>query len=240
MTGQPRDLSGETLRKLARRIHPDARVLEYRALTGGSSAEMTAIKLNLGGSETKTVLLRQCGGANLAADPHTAATEFRLLRALHGRGLPVPEALHVDESGALIAQPFLMIGFLDGAPDYAPSDPVGAAEQIAAFLAELHGIDTTDADFAFVARAQDGPGYLEVDRDALPAALWPAHDCLKAAWPPGNVNGPCLLHGDLWPEQPAVAGRTPDGGGRLGGRICRRSPGRSCHRPGRHVLELRL
>jgi aminoglycoside phosphotransferase (APT) family kinase protein len=193
------DIDADVLDTLAARLFREAHVFAQRPMTGGSSAIMTAIDLELENGEKTTVILRQCGGANLAADPHAAHTEFQLLRALSERGLPVPRALYVDESLELIDAPFLIISHLDGRPDYAPTDPVHAARQMAGFLAGLHTIDVESDDLAFVVRPVDGPGYLEIERSALPEVFLRGHDLLEAAWPPGNSNRPCLLHGDLWP-----------------------------------------
>jgi len=199
MAQETRDPSEEKLQKLAERVSPGSRVVRWRSMTGGSSAEMTAIELRRGDGASQTILLRRCGAANLEADPHTAATEHRLLKALHARGLPVPEPLHLDESRTLFEKPFLIIAFLEGEPDYAPADPLDAARQMAVFLAGLHRIDPDDADLAFVARPEEGPGYLEITRDVLPAAFGPAFDALQQRWPPAGNNCARLLHGDLWP-----------------------------------------
>ncbi len=192
-------INADSLDVLVTRLFPRSRARVQRPMTGGSSAVMTAIDLDLAEGGGRTVVLRQCGGANLAADPNAARTEYQLLRALSDRGLPVPQALHVDESLELIDAPFLIISHLDGRPDYAPTDPVHAARQMAGFLAGLHTIDVESDDLAFVVRPVDGPGYLEIERSALPEVFLRGHDLLEAAWPAGNPNRPCLLHGDLWP-----------------------------------------
>jgi aminoglycoside phosphotransferase (APT) family kinase protein len=199
MEQSPDDIATDVLETLAAALFPGARVRGQHPMTGGSSAAMTAIDVDCGIGAEETVILRQCGGANLAANPHAARTEFQLLRALHDRGLPVPRALHVDESLNLIDAPFLVISHLDGQPDYGPEAPLDAARQMAVFLAGLHNIDVSSDDLAFVERPADGPGYLETERGALPEVFLKAHDMLEAAWPPANPNGPCLLHGDLWP-----------------------------------------
>jgi aminoglycoside phosphotransferase (APT) family kinase protein len=192
-------INADVLDTLAAHLLPGSRACGQRPMVGGSSAVMTAIDVDRGNGKKETVILRQCGGANLAADPHAAHTEFQLLRALHGRSLSVPQALHVDESLDLIDSPFLIISHLDGQPDYEPAEPVDAARQIAMFLAGLHTIDVESDDLAFVDRPSDGPGYFEIERAALPDVFLPGHDMLEAAWPPANHNGSCLLHGDLWP-----------------------------------------
>jgi aminoglycoside phosphotransferase (APT) family kinase protein len=193
------DIKKSVLATLAERLFPGAIVRSQQAMSGGSSAAMTAIDVDLPGGLERTFILRRCGGANLAADPHAARTEFQLLHALNARDLSVPQALHVDESLDLINAPFLVISHLDGQPDYEPADPADAARQMAGFLAELHNIDVRSDDLAFVDCPIDGPGYLEIEREALPDVFLAGYDRLETAWPPANPNGPCLLHGDLWP-----------------------------------------
>ena len=171
-------INADTLDTLAAHLFPGSRVSGQRPMTGCSSAVMTAIDLDRGTGEKETVILRQCGGANLAADPHAARTEFQLLRALHSHWLPVPQALHVDESLDLIDASFLIFSHLGGQPDYEPADPVDAARQMVVFLARLHTIDVESDDLAFVDRPVDGPGHLEIERAALPDVFLTGHDRL--------------------------------------------------------------
>lgn len=189
----------DTLQEIVHRIIPDAKLVSSWALEGGSSADMTAVEIALAQGGTERLIVRQCGDANLAADPDVAEHEARLLNILADRGLAVPRAPHVDQSCALLPKPFLVIDFLDGEPDYDPTDPMSAALQTAAFMAQLHGLDSNANDLAFVPRHHGPPGYLTSRRDELPESFHAAHALLEERWPPSNKNPPVLLHGDFWP-----------------------------------------
>ncbi len=185
------------LSAVVRRFAPDARVVAASGMDGGESATMTSITLERAGGARECVVLRQAGDANLAADPDAAENEARVLDALSRRGLPVPRALHVDQSHRLLSRPFLVVTFLEGAPDYDPSDRMDAAWQMAGFLARLHAIDAGHVDLAAVSRRQgplDGPSR----RNGLPGAFRGARELLEASRPPPVRNPEALLHGDFW------------------------------------------
>ncbi len=73
-------------------VAPDASVTACREMDEGESVTMTAVDLRHADGRTETVILRQAGEANLAADPEVAEHEARLLNVLHDRGLAVPRA----------------------------------------------------------------------------------------------------------------------------------------------------
>ena len=186
------------LSAVVRRFAPDARVVAASGMDGGESATMTSITLERAGGARESVILRQVGDANLAADPDAAENEARVLDALSRTGLPVPRALHLDQSRRLLPRPFLVVTFLEGAPDYDPSDRTGAAQQMAGFLARLHAIDTGRDDLVAVPRRHgplDGPSSRS---DRLPGAFRGARELLEASSPPPVRNPEALLHGDFW------------------------------------------
>jgi len=186
------------LEEIVGAVAPGAVLAAARAMDEGGSAVITALDLEHRDGRAETILLRQAGATNLKADPHAAANEARVLDALGRRGLPVARVLHVDESCTRAERPFLVVSWLDGAPDYDPADRAGAALQMADFLAALHRIDAEADDLRAVARHDGPPGYLARDRDRQPEAFRPAHDHLTRSTTPADRNGPVLLHGDLW------------------------------------------
>lgn len=186
------------LSAVVRRFAPDARIIAASGMDGGASATMTSIILERAGGAQESVILRQVGDANLAADPDAAENEARVLDALSDTGLPVHRALHVDQSRRLLPKPFLVVSCLEGAPDYDPCDRMDAARQMADFLARLHAIDAGRDDLAAVPRRQgplDGPPGL---LSGLPGAFCGARELLEASRPPLARNLEALLHGDFW------------------------------------------
>ena len=83
--------------QVVRRLDPEAALRRAWPLTGGVSAEVTALELLHADGRTQTVIVRQHGAADRRANPRIAAAEFRLLAGLHAAGLPVPEPLLLDE-----------------------------------------------------------------------------------------------------------------------------------------------
>ena len=74
--------------QVARRFAPGAALLRAWPLTGGISAEVTALEIMHTDGRVQTVIVRQHGAADRRANPQIAAAEFRLLAALQRPGCP--------------------------------------------------------------------------------------------------------------------------------------------------------
>ena len=192
-------LTEATLAAITRRLDPEARLLASHTLEGGVSATMTALDVDRRGRR-QTVIVRLPGPANLKADPESATHEFRLLGLLAEHGIPAPRPLLLDTARDLVAMDYLVLGWLEGAVDFAPADPIAAAEAMAALLARVHAIPATP-DLGFLPMVDDPLALQEAGlADDHPARLDAAgvrHAELARAeaLPAGFV----LLHGDFWP-----------------------------------------
>ena len=187
--------------QLVRVMNPQAELVRGWPLTGGVSAQVTALETRLPGGRRDKLVVRQYGPANLAADPHAAAHEAELLGVLRAAGLPVPRPRHADESGAILPGPYLVVEFADGAAlEQPPDDPLDAARQLAAVLAAIHRVPRAGLRFLrdtmqmFTARLSGRPAALDEDLSERQV-----RDALARAWPPARRNEPVLLHGDFWP-----------------------------------------
>jgi aminoglycoside phosphotransferase (APT) family kinase protein len=172
-------------------------------MTGGVSAQVTAIDAALPGGDMRRLVLRQYGAANLRSDPQIAAHEYQLLSMLHRAGLPVPRPYHADQSCAILPVPWLAVEFIDGEPaGTGPLAPRDFTWQLASTLAHLHAAALTADDAPFLADAMSkatrkiGSQPACQDEPLNEAAVRAA---LTRAWPPPQVNPPVLLHGDYWP-----------------------------------------
>ncbi|THF85025.1 phosphotransferase family protein [Deinococcus sp. KSM4-11] len=167
---------------LLRRLWPGEAVTSTESLTGGVSAQVTALTLRQMDGAVRRVVVREYGARNLSANPDVAAQEFALLRFLHRAGLPVPEPLW-QESGVLVQT--LMDG-QSGAEGGA--DP----ESLAHFLARLHALEPQGLPLRVLpgSPAPQGLPDESLSESRIRAAL--------AAHPPplGRLS---VLHGDLWP-----------------------------------------
>ena len=184
--------------RLARRL--DAELLQSWPLTGGVSAQVTALEVRQGG-EVRRWVVRQYGAANLSADPHSAEHEFQLLRFLRSAGLPVPTPVHLEDAGDLFPTPVLVTEFVEGKTlleaDAAPHRPEQLAEQLADFLLRLHALAVPPDLLAFLPPSP-GPGPRPAVLDAS-LSEGRIRAALGEHWPPPSPHPLALLHGDFWP-----------------------------------------
>jgi aminoglycoside phosphotransferase (APT) family kinase protein len=205
---QPSAITPAQLRDVVRAADPDWRAVRAWQLLGGASAQVHGIDIERpdGGGR---LVLRQYGLANLAADPHVALAEYRLLELLHRAGLPVPRPYCADESGAILPGPWLLTEHIDGQTCTDAAALAAFADSGAGFtgllaqaLADLHGTGLRAADVPFLPdagtvvsrRLATAPARSD---DALSEPAVRA--ALAAHWPPPLVNRPVILHGDYWP-----------------------------------------
>ncbi|MEO8612339.1 MAG: phosphotransferase [Chloroflexota bacterium] len=188
--------------QVIRQIDPGCILLRSWSLTGGVSAQVTALEIQFPDDQMQKMVVRQHGAVDLQHNPNIAADEFVLLQLLHDRGLPTPVPYHLDTSGTILPTPYLVMEFIDGEPDFAPPDLPKYIRQMAAVLEKIHRIHSAGLTLSFLPRL--------VDRVAEklknpPAVLDDSLDegrirtALEARWPLVLMNPSNLLHGDFWP-----------------------------------------
>ncbi|MCL4250692.1 MAG: phosphotransferase family protein [Anaerolineae bacterium] len=187
--------------QLGQRIAPGSRLLRAWPLTGGVSAQMTALEV----ARTDGTTVKWVARSNNDVDAHgeyVVAGEFRLLRALQATALPVPTPIAYHPPGKIFDTPVLVLAYVEGAPQFAPADVGAFVRQLAAQLAQIHGLDVAALDLSFLPRQS---GVVHTRLRARPAALDEAmsegriRDTLAAVWPLPPINPSALLHGDFWP-----------------------------------------
>jgi len=182
---------------VAARLVPGGRAGAARRLTGGVSAEVHALEIESPAGGRRTVVVRRHRPTEgKAVSAGAARTEFELLRAVHGAGLPVPEPLLLDDSGRLVAEPFLVMAFVDGSIDIVDGEADTAIDTMAAALVRLHALPADDLPL------------LPIRIDALPelfeylpeGAEWRTlRERLGRLEDTAYTGAPVLLHGDYWP-----------------------------------------
>lgn len=188
--------------QLARKITPQSKLLRAWELKGGVSAQVTALEIERPGGETARMIVRQHGAVDLQSNPNIAADEFRLLRALHSAGLPVPEPYYLDRSSEIFATPCIVIEYIDGEPEFEPADITEFARELATHLARIHSLDYEALNLSFLPRhaerftATVAARLREVDTTPTERRIW---EMLESAAPLPQPNTPALLHGDYWP-----------------------------------------
>ena len=103
----------------------------------------------------------------------------------------------------LLDDPYLVLDYVDAAPQVNADDPVAISPRaFAAELAAIHRIDGTGAAFADLPRRTERIAEHLVDPPAeLDASVGEAdiRETLRAHWPPTQPEHVSLLHGDFWP-----------------------------------------
>lgn len=192
----------EAFELLARKIEPESRLLRVWTLTGGVSAQVTALEIELPGRSTRNVVVRRHGDVDLAQNPHIARDEFKLLGILQAAGVPAPAPCYLDESGEYLSTPCIVVEYIDGELPFDLSDRVDVSRQFAEHLSSIHHITAANADLSFL------PEQKKIITEKLtnrPARLDESLEegriraVLESLWPLPRRNEPVLLHGDYWP-----------------------------------------
>lgn len=133
--------------QIVRNLYPEGRLRRAWGLTGGVSAQVTALEVERADGETQKMVVRQYGAADLQGNPHIAADESRLLERLHAAGIRVPKPYYFDESGTILRSPYLVVEYIEGKPEFAPADLADFVGQCSAELARIHQVDAASVSF---------------------------------------------------------------------------------------------
>lgn len=188
--------------RVMEKIDPHARLVRTWRLEGGVSARVTGLEVEQGDGRPRKLLVRQHGARDLAQNPRVAAMEFKLLQLLHAQGLSVPEPYYLEQSGETLSTPFIVVAYIEGDTEFAPTDLPAFLSQFAAYLATLHRVDASRLALPLLP--------LQEERYARKLRERPARtdetldegrirDVLEAVWPVAQHNPAVLLHGDFWP-----------------------------------------
>lgn len=190
------------LEQVVRAIDPQSRLLRAWELKGGVSAQVTALEVQLPDGTTRKLIVRQHGEADLRANPRVAADEFRLLRILQSAGLATPAPCHFDESGEILATPYVVVEYIEGEPEFAPDDLRGLILQLATHLSRIHDLNPSNQDLSFLPEQEQRVAARLGTRATVRAESSDEariREALEAVWPLPQRNGSVLLHGDYWP-----------------------------------------
>ena len=188
--------------RLAQKIDAHANLLRAWELKGGVSAQVTALELLHSDGHPKKVVVRQHGEADLRHNPNIAADEFKLLRILQTAGMAAPAPIYLDESSDRFATPIIVIEFIEGTPEFAPTNVADVVLQLATHLVNIHAVDGANPDLAFLPQQENSIAQKLKER---PATLDDSlderriRDALERIWPLPQRNPSALLHGDFWP-----------------------------------------
>jgi len=178
------------------------------APVSGGRSNLTSVVTDAHG---RRVVVRRPPLSGVLASAHDVAREGRIMTALAGTGVPVPEVLGTEEDLAVTGAPFLVTAFVEGTVvrDRAVATGLSVAERgrlgpaVARTLAEVHAVDVDAVGLGDLARRD---GYL-----ARQVARWtgqlaggsdrplPVLDALGRALAEAvpAQEGVALVHGDF-------------------------------------------
>lgn len=126
------------------------------ALVGGPGGALV-VERTLGGMSNPTyfvrrgdwrAVLRKQPGAVLMPSAHAIDREFRVLKALHGSAVPVPQPLHYCSDRDVLGTPFYLMEWLQGrvfesfsTPGFTRDERRAAFESMCAAMAAIHRLD---------------------------------------------------------------------------------------------------
>lgn len=181
------------------KMQPQSKLLRAWKLTGGISAQVTALEVEKADGSTQKMVVRVHGDVDFNKNTNVARDEFTILQILHSAGIAAPQPYFLDQSDTIFGRPYLVTEFIEGTTDFAPSRVEDALGEMAVQLARIHSIDGTRRDLDFL------PSYYSQMVTQRPAVLDDSlqegriRDVVEKAWPFEQHNPSTLLHGDFWP-----------------------------------------
>ena len=186
--------------QLVQKIDPQSKLLRAWQLKGGVSAQVTALETEQPDRQTKRMIVRQHGPADLENNPQIAADEFKLLQILQSAGLATPAPYYLDQSGEIFPTPSIVIEYIEGTSEFALAP--GLTAQLATQLARIHALDCSKLDVAFLPKyAQRFSKKISQRPINLDESLDEGRirDTLEAIGTVSQHNTSVVLHGDFWP-----------------------------------------
>lgn len=199
---KPIQIIDRRLEIVLQKIAPGSQLLRAWELKGGISAQVTALEVLHPDGQMSKMVMRQHGDVDLSQNPHVAADEFKLLQRLHSAGLATPMPYLLDESGTVFPRPYIVIEYIEGAPEFAPAHLSPFLLQLATHLARIHHVGCAQHDLSFLpSQAEQYAEKLSQPPAQIDDSLDEGHirRVLESAGPLPARNRPVLLHGDYWP-----------------------------------------
>ncbi len=198
----PESTEDNKFEQVVHKIDPQSKLLRTWELKGGISVRVTVLEIERPDGHTQKMVVRQHGDVDLKHNPNIAADEFKLLQLLQSVGVAAPMPYHLDQSGDIFSTPYLVIAYIEGKTEFAPSDVPDFILQLATQLYRIHHVDCSHLDVSFL--PQQEKRYAEKLKERptnVDESVDEGHirDVLESVWPLPQRNPSVLLHGDFWP-----------------------------------------
>src|SRR5687768_15554866 len=112
----------QKLEQVVQAVQPHGKLIRAWTLKGGLSAQMTALEVRLAEGQTKKLIVRRPGAMAVQQNTHAAADEFKILHIVQSAGVRAQQPYHLDQSGEIFPEPYLVIEYIEGQPEYAPTN----------------------------------------------------------------------------------------------------------------------
>ncbi|MFF2455413.1 aminoglycoside phosphotransferase family protein [Peribacillus simplex] len=193
----------EKFERLVQKFDQGNKLIRAWELNGGISAQVTGLELLQSSGRIVKMIVRQHGDNDLKRNPNIAADEHQLLGILKAAGLPVPTPYYLEQSCEIFSKPCILLEFIEGRSEFAPSNLNDHILQLAINLAKIHRVDCADLSLSFLPKVENT--YVEMlnnkERVLLEETLNLSmiRDLLKSSTPLPSMNKKVILHGDYWP-----------------------------------------
>ena len=176
---------------LGRAAGTRAAVADFRPLSGGAVQENWRLDADFadGPFAGRQELVLRTDPPAVIPSSHDRAKEFRIIRAVHARGIKAPEALWLCEDPSVLGKTFFVMRRLPGIATghrVVKDETIGGghdtlANAVAVELARIHALDPGELGLDFLTAPHPSPalaavrdlrGYLDVHPDPRPILEW--------------------------------------------------------------------
>ncbi len=204
----------DSLQSILEVLEPGSRFVAIHSLEGDfSNSTHLVVAEAVDGSLFQIVTKRYAIFGNYDRG-EKARREFKTLQLLRRHGIPVPEPLYVDDTGAILGSPGIVTRFMPGKLIMTQPYPLQWAEILAETLVRIHTIPINASYLSFLLDANSEVLWFLKSKDTIPqyisvhpkgVALWQA----MIAYLPRQIRiEPALVHVDYWPGNILWEGET--------------------------------
>jgi aminoglycoside phosphotransferase (APT) family kinase protein len=182
---------------VSRRIADQAELIRHWPLTGGVSASIDALELDMP-EGTRSYFVVRRAGEHQWKDPadNTIENEFELQRQLFQKGLPIAEQILLDSSCQILPTPYAVMKMVDGTTAVPEQKVESAVIDMADFLLRLHQLDPERIVVPDLPQREDP--VLGALKYVPETQQWSALHNAIASWQTTTLRA-SILHGDFWP-----------------------------------------
>ena len=186
-----------TFAQVLQRFKPHLTLERVQLLTGGIAAEVVILECVNSVEDTQKYVMRWYENTDYARNYHVVEHEFAVLHKLKSLGVPAPTPYYLDESCHIFHTPYLIMEFVEGKPEFTPSDVNKFMRQLAQYLAQIHQLDQAQLQFPFIEPQIINLEYYPAQPNEI-ASKARIREALAPHLPLTPRNSSLFLHGDFW------------------------------------------